>query len=73
MKKANENYLKLPDGRQLCFAEYGAPKGQPIFVFHGNPNSRLLWGVIPGSPFLPNVRLIAQTDPVLAKPILRRI
>ncbi len=63
MNKTNENYLKLPDGRQLCFAEYGAPKGQPIFVFHGNPNSRLLWGVIPGSPFLPNVRLIAPDRP----------
>ena len=63
MNKTNENYLKLPDGRQLCFAEYGDPKGQPIFVFHGNPNSRLLWGVIPGSPFLPNVRLIAPDRP----------
>lgn len=63
MNENNENYLKLPDGRQLCFAEYGDPKGQPIFVFHGNPNSRLLWGVIPGSPFLPNVRLIAPDRP----------
>jgi len=63
MNKTNENYLKLPDGRQLCFAEYGDPEGQPIFVFHGNPNSRLLWGVIPGSPFLPNVRLIAPDRP----------
>ena len=63
MNENNENYLKLPDGRQLCFAEYGDPEGQPIFVFHGNPNSRLLWGVIPGSPFLPNVRLIAPDRP----------
>jgi len=63
VNKANENYLKLPDGRQLCYAEFGDPKGQPIFVFHGNPNSRLLWGVIPGSPFLPHVRLIAPDRP----------
>ncbi len=63
MNENNENYLKLPDGRQLCFAEYGDPKGQPIFVFHGNPNSRLLWSVIPGSPFLPDVRLIAPDRP----------
>jgi pimeloyl-ACP methyl ester carboxylesterase len=61
--KTTENYLKLPDGRQLCYAEYGDPTGQPIFVFHGNPNSRLLWGVIPGSPFLPNIRLIAPDRP----------
>jgi pimeloyl-ACP methyl ester carboxylesterase len=58
-----ENYLKLSDGRQLCYAEYGDPNGFPIFVFHGNPNSRLLWGLIPGSPFLPNVRLIAPDRP----------
>jgi pimeloyl-ACP methyl ester carboxylesterase len=63
INKTTENYLKLPDGRRLCYAEYGDPTGQPIFVFHGNPNSRLLWGVIPGSPFLPNIRLIAPDRP----------
>ena len=63
MNKTTEKYLKFPDGRQLCYAEYGHPEGLPIFVFHGNPNSRLLWGVIPGSPFLPNIRLIAPDRP----------
>jgi len=63
INKTTENYLRFPDGRQLCYAEYGDPTGQPIFVFHGNPNSRLLWGVIPGSPFLPNIRLIAPDRP----------
>ena len=63
MNKSTENHLELPDGRRLCYAEYGDQGGQPIFVFHGNPNSRLLWGVIPGSPFLPNVRLIAPDRP----------
>jgi pimeloyl-ACP methyl ester carboxylesterase len=57
------NFLELPAGRRLCYAEYGDPNGTPIFVFHGNPGSRLLWGVIPGSPFLPNVRLIAPDRP----------
>ena len=63
MSKTTVNYLKLADGRTLCYTEYGDPKGVPIFVFHGNPNSRLLWGSIPGSPFLPNVRLIAPDRP----------
>ncbi|MFC1893396.1 alpha/beta fold hydrolase [Chloroflexota bacterium] len=67
MKNANSpkdtNFLTLQDGRKLCYAEYGDPEGLPIFVFHGNPNSRLLWGVIPGSPFLPGVRLIAPDRP----------
>jgi pimeloyl-ACP methyl ester carboxylesterase len=63
MNETTEDYLKLPDGRQICYADYGDPTGQPIFAFHGNPNSRLLWSVIPGSPFLPNIRLIAPDRP----------
>jgi len=35
------NILRLSDGRKLCYAEYGDPKGKPIFEFHGNPSSRL--------------------------------
>ena len=45
MKKTSSlkdtNILKLPDGRKLCYAEYGDPKGKLIFEFHGNPSSRL--------------------------------
>jgi pimeloyl-ACP methyl ester carboxylesterase len=63
MNKNTENYLRFPGGRRLCYAEYGDPNGKPIFAFHGNPNARLLWGVIPGSPFLPNIRLIAPDRP----------
>jgi len=33
--------IKLKDGRTLGYAEYGVPKGRPIFEFHGNPSSRL--------------------------------
>ena len=57
------NILHWPDGRRLAYAEYGDPNGKPVILFHGNPNSRLLWGVIPGSPFLPNLRLIAPDRP----------
>jgi pimeloyl-ACP methyl ester carboxylesterase len=31
----------LEDGRQLGFAEFGAPKGRPVFHFHGSGSSRL--------------------------------
>ena len=31
------NILRLPDGRKLCYAEYGEPEGKPISEFHGNP------------------------------------
>ena len=33
--------IKLADGRQLGFAEYGDPNGIPILYFHGFPGSRL--------------------------------
>ncbi len=33
--------IKLKDGRVLGFAEYGDPKGKPLFYFHGWPASRL--------------------------------
>jgi pimeloyl-ACP methyl ester carboxylesterase len=33
--------VKLVDGRQLGFSEYGDPNGLPVFYFHGFPGSRL--------------------------------
>ncbi|MCL4360641.1 alpha/beta hydrolase [Patescibacteria group bacterium] len=33
--------MTLPGGRRLGFAEYGDPKGKPLFYFHGWPSSRL--------------------------------
>jgi len=34
--------VRLADGRWLAYAEFGAPDGRPVFVFHGVPGSRLL-------------------------------
>ena len=33
----------LKDGRRLGYAEYGAPRGRPVFYFHGFPSSRIDW------------------------------
>lgn len=33
--------LRLKDGRNLAYEEYGDPNGAPLFFFHGFPNSRL--------------------------------
>lgn len=33
--------MTLPDGRHLCWAEYGDPEGTPVFYHHGAPSSRL--------------------------------
>jgi hypothetical protein len=41
VQNKTDQTLKLKDGRTLGFAEYGDPKGKPIFEFHGNPSSRL--------------------------------
>jgi pimeloyl-ACP methyl ester carboxylesterase len=33
--------FRLPDGRDLAYAEYGPPSGKPVFYFHGAAGSRL--------------------------------
>lgn len=35
------NLITLADGRKLAYAEYGDPKGEPIFFFHGSQSCRL--------------------------------
>lgn len=44
-KSASEDeasVIRLPDGRRLAYAEYGAPAGKPVFFFQGTPSSRLM-------------------------------
>lgn len=35
-----DSILRLPDGRGLGYAEYGAADGMPVLFFHGAPGSR---------------------------------
>jgi pimeloyl-ACP methyl ester carboxylesterase len=37
---SENNIIRLKDGRRLGYAEYGDPKGKPLFFFHGFPTSR---------------------------------
>lgn len=37
---ATEGTVDLSDGRQLGYAEYGPPAGDPLLLFHGTPGSR---------------------------------
>lgn len=60
---STKNFIRLSDGKKLCYAEYGDPNGKPVFLFHGNSGSRLIWGLAPDSPFLPNIRIIAPDRP----------
>jgi pimeloyl-ACP methyl ester carboxylesterase len=59
----DDNVITLSDARRLGYAEYGDPDGEPVFLLHGNPNSRLLWGAMPGCPFRPDLRFIAPDRP----------
>lgn len=38
---ASEGNVVLADGRNMTYAEYGAPDGRPVIYFHGTPSSRL--------------------------------
>jgi len=57
--------IKLKDGRMLGYDEYGAPKGKPVFYFHGHPGSRLDWPAIDddGCAAGLNARIIAVDRP----------
>lgn len=54
----------LPDGRNLAYAEYGAPGGKPAFYFHGLSGSRLEAAVLDSAEFArAGIRLIACDRP----------
>lgn len=37
----DRQHLTLPDGRRLCFSEFGDPGGFPVLSLHGTPGCRL--------------------------------
>jgi len=55
--------LRLPNGRDLAFREYGDPSGVPVFAFHGTPGSRLQIAPPSSSPLPAGYRLIAPDRP----------
>ena len=59
----NKINLKLPDGRNLCYAEFGQTDAPPLFLVHGNPSSRLFFGILPGVSEYPRARIIASDRP----------
>ncbi len=62
-KMPEESIVRLPDGRQLSYAEYGDPGGRPVILVHGTPGSRLYWKSFPRFPFRPDLRIIAPDRP----------
>ncbi|MFA6301942.1 MAG: alpha/beta hydrolase [Legionella sp.] len=55
--------LELKDGRQIGYAEFGNPDGQPILYFHGLPSSRLEAGHLHEVAVSNNFRLIGLDRP----------
>ena len=59
----HDQYLLLRDGRQLGFAEYGAPNGSPVLFFHGAPGSRHIHADMASIAAQRGIRLIAVERP----------
>lgn len=63
---ARDRRTRLPDGRELAWAEYGAPDGIPLLLFHGLPGCRLsvpeIWATEPAG-----VRVIAPDRPGIGR------
>ena len=57
--------FQLPDGRTLGYAEYGDPRGKPLFYFHGWPSSRIEFRGLNGDAIASelNARVISVDRP----------
>ncbi len=53
----------LSDGRRVGYAEYGDPKGLPVFALHGTPGSRLMFALSDHAARDRGLRLIAPERP----------
>ena len=57
-------FLTLPDGRKLCFTEFGKKDGYPVMYFHGTPSSCLEPSMIGDDVFLKyGLRVISPSRP----------
>jgi pimeloyl-ACP methyl ester carboxylesterase len=58
-----DEQARLPDGRQLGYAEYGDPKGKPVIYSHGWPSSRYQARLIHELAAERGLRVIAMDRP----------
>ena len=63
----NTKRLTLPDGRVLCYAEFGATRGRPVLYCHGFPGSRLEAAFAHGIASTLGARLIAADRPGMGR------
>ncbi len=55
--------MRLADGRVLSWAEYGDPRGEPLFFHHGLPSSRVAAAVMDAGAVRSGIRLFAPERP----------
>lgn len=58
-----DDEIRLSDGRNLCYAQFGETDGVPVVLFHGAPGYRHFWSALPEFPFVDGVRFIAPDRP----------
>ncbi len=63
LTSATASRIRLRDGRNIGYAEYGDPAGKPVFFFHGWPGSRLFLRSLHSQTASLQVRLIACDRP----------
>lgn len=62
-QNTQDRFIKLPDGRQLGYAEYGVPTGSPVLFFHGAPGSRHIHADMADIAARRGIRLVAVERP----------
>ncbi|WP_396612146.1 alpha/beta fold hydrolase [Haloferax sp. S1W] len=60
---AGRRTVSVDGGRELAYAEYGCPDGDPVVFFHGTPGSRLLGKLFDAPASDHGVRLLAFERP----------
>ncbi|MAT72135.1 MAG: hypothetical protein CMJ58_21725 [Planctomycetaceae bacterium] len=64
---ANEGYVRLSDGRQLHYTDYGAPDGRLVLFFHGTPGSCRDARIVQENLRSASIRLITPSRPGLGR------
>jgi pimeloyl-ACP methyl ester carboxylesterase len=59
--------VRLPDGRDLAYEEYGDPAGFPVLHFHGGLSSRLDAAPAHGAAVAKGVRLVSPDRPGIGR------
>jgi len=54
---------RLPDGRRIGYAEYGAPNGLPAIALHGTPGCRYMFALTDSAARARGLRIIAPERP----------